>query len=170
MNTQNWVHIDFEYQIGDQVSAGSVNMNVDGSVTPKIFRIRAPDPGIPVIGDITRIILIMETTTAPEWNLFGDRAVLANGIVLRKTDGSYQNIFTVKDNSEFAAIMYDLDFLDFTRFASYGVKGRLTFAGQNKIGVAIRLDIGEDLELIIQDDLTSLIKFTVLAEGHVVVD
>jgi len=161
---------DFAYQIGDSVSAGSTNLNVDGSVTPQHFTIRAPDPGIPIVGDITRIILIMETDLISEWNKFGDQTALTNGLVLRKTDGTYQNIFNAKSNSELAAVMYDLDFLDAARFGVYGVKGRLSFGGQNKIGVVIRLEAGEDLELIVQDDLTGLTRLTVIAEGHVVVD
>ena len=50
---------------------------------------------------------------------------------------------------------------------TYGVKGRLTFGGQNKLGVVIQLGIDEDLEMIVQDDLTGLVDFRVVAEGHV---
>jgi hypothetical protein len=37
------------------------------------------------------------------------------------------------------------------------------------MGVAIRLGPGEDLEVLIQDDISSLVKFHLIAEGHVVV-
>lgn len=162
--------IDFPYQSGDSISAGSTHLNVDGSVTPQVFSIRAPDPGIPIVGDITRLIFILETATDPDWPDFGDLAALTNGIVLRKTDGTYHNIFNIKSNAEIAAIMYDFEKIDkIAQLGTYGLKGRLTFGGQNKIGVVVRLDIDEDLELIIQDDLTSLLDFRVIAEGHVVV-
>lgn len=161
--------VDKVYATSDVVGFGKINLAVNGAVTPQVFNIRAPDPGITVVGDITRIILTMETVTQPEWNLFGDIARLTNGIVFRKTDGTTQNIFNVKSNSELAGIMYDMDFLEFSRFASYGLKGRLTFGGQNKIGVVIRLEVDEDLELVIQDDLTGLTNFYVVAEGHVTV-
>ena len=49
-----------------------------------------------------------------------------------------------------------------------GFTARMTFAGQNKVGVAIRLPIGEDLEFIIQDDLTNIVTYEVVAEGHIV--
>lgn len=165
--------LDFAYQIGDQVSVGSTDLNVDGSVTPQIFNLRLPEPGLSIIGDITRIMLIMETTTAPGWDEFGDITIPAGfkGIVFRKTDGAYMNIGqAIKTNSELAAMMYDLDAIDQAKFSVYGIKGRLTFAGQSKIGVTIRLEPDEDLQIIIQDDLTSLQRFAVLAEGHVVTD
>lgn len=39
---------------------------------------------------------------------------------------------------------------------------------QDKHGVAIRLEADESLEIIVQDSLTSLTAFSVVAEGHVV--
>ena len=45
---------------------------------------------------------------------------------------------------------------------------RLTFAGMNKLGVAIRLNPGEDLQFLVQDDLSGITVLEVTAEGHVV--
>ena len=42
-------------------------------------------------------------------------------------------------------------------------------SGQQNIGVVQRLSVGEDLELIIQDNLTTITKLEVVAEGHIVV-
>jgi len=162
--------IDFPYQGGDSLSTGSTRMNVNGSVTPQKFSIRAPDPGIPIVGDITRLIFILETVGDTAWDAFGDLTALTNGVVLRKVDGTYQNIFNIKSNAEMSAIMFDIDRIDrISPQTTFGLKGRLTFGGQNKIGVVIRLDIDEDLEIIIQDDLRGLLDFRVIAEGHVVV-
>jgi len=49
-----------------------------------------------------------------------------------------------------------------------GFVARLTFAGQNKVGVAIRLPIGQDLEVLVQDDLEAITKLEIVAEGHIV--
>lgn len=166
--------VDQPYAIGDAVSVGSTDMRVDGSSTPVHFHIRHPDPGIGMTGDITRLLIVMETTAEPGWNEFGDIAALTRGVVLRKalSDGSYHNIFNAKKNSDFAALMYDWQNIDQAKFSVYGAKGRLTFGGQNKIGVVIRIEIDEDLEFIVQDDITSLgtiLRFTAIAEGHVTV-
>ena len=45
----------------------------------------------------------------------------------------------------------------------------MTFSGQDKLGVALRLNPGEDLQLIIQDDLRGLTSIEILAEGHEVI-
>lgn len=165
--------LDFAYSIGATCAAGSIDLNVNGSITPQLFSVRASDPGIPVTVDITRIILQCTCTTAVDLSKFGDIVGgITNGIVLRKTDGTYINIFNFKNNAEIAAAMFD-----FTPYVasnpSQGLDGftaRLTFAGQGKLGVALRLATGEDLELIVQDDLSSLTSFIIVAEGHVVID
>jgi hypothetical protein len=51
-------------------------------------------------------------------------------------------------------------------FGTDGIIGSLTFAGQNKIGVATRLEQGQSLEVLIQDNLSSLPSFKMVAEGH----
>lgn len=47
---------------------------------------------------------------------------------------------------------------------------RRSFGGQDKNGVVIRVDgdLGESLELLIQDDLTGLETFRIVVQGHVV--
>jgi hypothetical protein len=155
-----------------EVSVGSHDMTVAGSLaSPIVFSVRAGEQtDVPTTVDITRIILTCTDDTSVDFTKFCGGTTLTNGIVLRRTDGTTQNIFNAKSNIDLANIMYD-----FTVFSSSvgqqgidGFMGRLTFAGQNKMGVAIRLGPGEDLELLIQDDLTGLVSFEVIAEGHVV--
>jgi hypothetical protein len=47
----------------------------------------------------------------------------------------------------------------------------LTFSGPEKMGVAVRLPIGTDLEILVQDDLTAVTQdielLEVFAEGHI---
>ena len=64
--------------------------------------------------------------------------------------------------------MYDLNIYEAAKQGANGFIARLTFAGQDKMGVAIRLAINEDMEIIVQDDLSSLLKLTVVAEGSIV--
>jgi len=163
--------IDFTFQIGDKVSVGSSDLAVDGSSTSVTYTLRDPAPvGLDITGDITRIILVMECASACSWAEFGDLAALTNGLVLRRVDGVTQNIFNVKSNKDLANIMYDMDILVAAGPALVdGVKGRLTFGGQNKLGVVVRLAEGEDLEIIIQDNLSALTTFQIYAEGHIVV-
>lgn len=160
--------LDFEYQIGDQISVGSSDLAVDGSSTSVVYTVRDPEAGLTLTGDITRIILVMECATACSWAEFGDLTALTNGLVLRKTDSVYQNIFNVKSNKELANVMYDTDiFIAGGPAGVDGVKGRITFGGDSKIGTIIRLASGEDLELIVQDNIAGLTSFQVYAEGYI---
>ena len=165
--------IDSVFPVGSIVAAAVTNMNVDGSSTHKYFGLRGtnqPDP-INVYFDVTRIIFSCTSTNAVDLSKFADIAGgITNGLVLRKKNGTYKNIFNLKTNQEIAGIMFD-----FTPYAATnpvqgqnGFVSRLTFAGQEKIGVVIRLAPGEDLEFIVQDNLSTITKFEVMAEGHIV--
>jgi hypothetical protein len=163
--------IDFEFQIGDTVASFNRNLNVNGSVTPQIYNIQVGSNATQSI-DITRIMISMITATAVDLLKFGDLAKLTRGCVLRRVDGYNNNIFNVKSNGEIANLCFD-----YTPYESInpsagqdGAKFRYTFAGQDKHGVAVRLAPGDELQLIIQDDLTGLTEFRIIAEGHFVVN
>jgi hypothetical protein len=165
--------VDFAYPVGSFVDFGIDNLNVDGSGTTRVFGLRGggTPPGVDLEADITRIILTCQTTNSVDLSKFGDIVGgITNGLVLRRRDGIYRNIFNVKDNQEISNLMFDFNTFDANNInqGRNGFIGRLTFAGQNKLGVTIRLGAGEDLELLVQDDLSTLLKFTVIAEGHIV--
>lgn len=164
--------LDFEFAIGSFVSVGITNMNVDGSVTPQIFGIRNPTgQDVPLVVDITRIMFKCLTSSAVDLSQFGDIAGgLLRGIVIRRVDGDYQNIFNAKTNADIKLISFDYDPEVAGGAQQDGFTARLTFAGQNKFGAVVRLASDEDLQVIIQDDLTSLVDFEMIAEGSEVVD
>ena len=145
------------------------DLNVVGSLAaPVVFEFAN---GSDIDIDLTRIIFTIVSTDPALYNEFGDIALLTNGVVLRKrnADGTYFNIANIKSNGQWKAIMYDVDFFDPTHpLAVNAVVGRLTFAGQNKIGVTIRIANTEALELVVQDDLSTLIAFIIVGEGHYV--
>jgi hypothetical protein len=147
-------------------------MSVNGSSTNQIFKIRGTEGqvDVPITLDITRIIAIMDTDTVPQWTDFGDIAGgLTVGCQLRVVNGVTTNIHNVKSNEEIAARCYDLATLtSVIPTGSNGIWFRMTFAGPDKHGVAIRLEVDESLEYIVSDDLTGLLSFKVIAEGHVV--
>lgn len=140
--------------------------------SPVIYSVRAGEQtDIPVEVDITRLIFTCTSATASDFTNFCGITSLTNGLVLRRTDGTQSNIFNVKSNLDLANIMYDFQIFlsSIGQQGIDGFMGRLTFGGQNKMGVVIRLGPGEDLELLVQDDITGLTTFSVIAEGHVTV-
>jgi hypothetical protein len=99
---------------------------------------------------------------------FGGRIALVNGIALRKNIPTAGNIhlWNCKTNGELGELSFDKSYDDKAPAGVYGFSSRLTYAGQSKHGVAIKLDPGEAVELLIQDDLTLLLTFTIMVEGH----
>ena len=145
------------------------DLNVDGSVTPQTFVISPP---LDVQIDITRVMFQMITDTEPDFGKFGDLAVLTNGLVMRTVNGGISNLFNVKSNAELVNLMYDVTFYDTSHPGQgvYGLGGRLTYGGQNKHGVTIRLGQNQSLQVIVQDNLEDLADFHMIAAGHVVTD
>lgn len=158
------------YPISTQVTFSNADLGVDGSVTPVAFKLRTGSPSIPSLVDITRIILTCTTSTAVDLNKFGDLAALAVGLVFRLDIADAYTLGNAKTNKDLAGFSYD-----FTPWVAsnpgQGIDGftmRMTFAGQNKIGVALRVDSTENVELLVQDDLTGLVTFNAIVEGHLV--
>jgi hypothetical protein len=145
-------------------------MNVDGSSTPQTFSIGG---SLLAQLDITRILFQMTTSTAPEWDEFGDIEVDATfrGIQCRLVNGTTTDLWNAKTNGELANLMYDMTvFLGSAGLTKDGIAGRMTYAGQNKHGVTLRISANEALEIIIQDDLRGLDSLSVIACGHFVTD
>ena len=163
--------LDFAFPDGSFLDFTNRHMNVDASSTPQTFGLRgiSPQP-IGETFDITRIIFVIITSTIPEATDFGDITNgLTNGLMFRKRDGTYNNYFNVKDNMELASMMFDLRVYEEAKtFDVNAVVGRMTWAGQNKIGIALRIPPGVDVEFILSDNYSTLLDFFIIAEGHIV--
>ena len=100
--------LDFAYAVGSQITNGITNMNVNGDVTPQVFSLRASDPGLPTIVDVTRLMFLCTTADTVDLSTFGDIAGgLTKGIVIRRRDGTYNNILNAKTNGDLEGFMFD---------------------------------------------------------------
>lgn len=169
----NTVNMDMPLNFGF-LSASTVvqqvthDLNVDGSGTRQTFSI-----GSPLTGrlDITRLLIQMTTTAVPEYIEFGDLTALTRGCVMRVVNGNINNLWNVKSNAELANLMFDFTIYDAEKsFNVNGIAGRMTYAGPEKHGVVLRINSGEAIELIVQDNLSGLLSFRIIACGHIVVD
>lgn len=163
--------LDFAYAAGATITNGITDMSVNGSVTPQVFGLRVSDPGLPLTVDVTRLMFVATTVNPVDLSKFGDIVGgLTNGIQIRKRDGMFNNIFNAKTNADLASYMFDFNVNTATNPAQGqdGFLGRLTFSGQNKMGVTVRVGPDEDIECIIQDDLSTLTSFSIICEGSVV--
>ncbi len=162
--------LDSDFAVGDTVGTGIINMAVDGSTTTQVFSLRGADPGIQAIADISRMMISCITETAINLTDFGDIAALVKGVLIRRADGTYQNLFNFKDNISMKKEMFDWDNLDDTNPGQglHGFSGRLTF---EKLGSVIRVGPDEDIEVLIQDDLTvdgTIQRFNIKFQGNIV--
>ena len=88
--------------------------------------------------------------------------------MFRHTNGTKQNVWVARSNRDLAVLAYDWTPYTASNLAQ-GIDGfswRLTFGGQEKLGVALRVGQDDNLELIVQDDLRVLTNLCIMLEGH----
>lgn len=164
--------IDFDYIVGSLVDERSINLAVDGSVTPQVFEI-APPAGLKY--ELTRSINRMSFTSSSFTDVdFGDitngltRGVIVQGDVESVIFGtSTRTIANWKTNGDMKDDMYDVDDNPKAGPSLSGQKGRWTFT---RAGVVFSLhgNQGHKGRVIIQDDLaTNLADFRVKMQGKV---
>lgn len=149
----------------------NIPVGVNGASTPQIFRVSPLYMSNSVSWDITNIIFHIEDDAAMDDWKFGGLDALANGIVIRKKDGEYQHIFNAKTNGHLIDHCQSATYSLKTGGGGYGFRALKAIGGQANSGVVIRLSAqsSDELQVIVQDDLTALQDFHVVAIGHLVV-
>lgn len=140
----------------------STAMNIDGSVTPVIFSVRAGS--IPT--DIIRYLIGITDNLAMDNSKFGGIAALTNGLVFRVYNGYQKTVFCFKTNGEIKNFSFDAVYDDRAGAGLFGFYSRISFGGQDKHGVVMRISGTDVLQWVVQDDLTALSSLTVTAQGH----
>jgi hypothetical protein len=158
--------IDQEMQINSAVAGVETNMNVDGSSTTQVFQIGPVGVGSTLVVDITRIMGHILDSTVMDDSKFGGITALTNGVVLRHNNSVIHNIWNVKSNADLALLCYDFRYADNAPGGQYACNFRNTYGGQGAHGVVLELQPGDYLEVLIQDDLTGLDQFNMMAQGH----
>ena len=163
------VPLDYAYTTEGGCTLQNVNMNIDGSTTHAEFEV---SPKAPYAWDITRMFVSMIMSSAGDDGEFGDIVGgIDKGVYLRKDDSdTSQNIANIKINGDLRLEGYDVTYT--TRsggLGSYGLASRITFSGQDKAGVVIRLsgNSSDRFEAVVRDDLSSIGLFRIKVQGHV---
>ena len=152
---------------GSVIQSFTRDLNVNGSVTPQRFSIFGSGaPNVQI--NLVRLVWTSLTTDAVDYSKFGDIVGgLTNGMILQgvPASGDPSNQFVIKTNA-------DLDNLtggDFKVSAASnpaqgqdGFTARYTFGGKDKHDVIPPINIGDRLDIIIQDNLTTLLLFYLL--------
>lgn len=160
--------LDNSYAIGEAVIDVLTSMNVTGTLAaPKSYKIA---PLVTEIFHITSLQLAMTHGTAGDNGLFGNLTALTNSVVLRKYDGlttTFETIAVWKSNGDIVVDGFEIAYASRSGGGgAYGTNAKWETA--NLSGAIIQLDgsNGDYLEILIQDDLSTLDDFIMHAQGH----
>jgi len=154
--------IDFVFPSGSIGLVINTNMAVDGSTTPRIFKVQAG--ATPIL--LRRIIMTITDQTSMDDAKFGGIPALSNGVIFRIVDSFQKSIFNFKTNGDFRQWGYDLDYADKAPAGFFGASSRITFGGKEKHGTILKLSGADELQIVVQDDLTDLDTFRISAQGN----
>jgi hypothetical protein len=160
---------DVAHTTAAEVEIGNINLNINGSVTPVVFEV-GPLVGSGDKWDITRMQGAIRDATAMDDGLFGGVTALTNGVYFRRNNGTAKNLFNIKTNGDIRLRSDEANYAAKAKSGEYGISFTRTWAGQENSGVTLRLDSadGDTFQAIVQDDLTGLIEFNIIIQGHVV--
>ena len=138
-------------------------MACDCSVTPKYFTLKAPK-GIQF--DFHTITVGMKDLLFMGASFFGSIAQLDNGLVFRQMNGEYTNHWVIVNNTGFLEMGFNVQSVGDK--VGYGLVATKNYLNTN--GAVIRIDgrIGDELQVIVQDDISAMDSLAVVAIGHVV--
>jgi hypothetical protein len=156
--------------INTEIFNVNFDLNVSGALTRQSFRFPTGAVTPPPISlDVTQVRFTMIVDSEPSDELFGNIAALTRGLSARhhRQDGINQ-LATMRNNLSMA-VLGNLEYGDKAGGTDYSVRTRFLFGGQANAGVVLRIEPGDYLELIVQDDLTSIVFFHAIAIGHLVV-
>jgi len=142
------------------------DMTVNGSLTPQIFTFRTGTASV----DVTRILLTGLDSSSMDFSTFLGQAALTNGFAFSVVNGFQKTIFNFKTNRDIAQFCYDVNLEARAPSGQYGLSARISFAGTDKHGVALRLSGDDVLQWIVQDDLTGAVALRASVQGHKVVN
>ena len=103
---------------------------------------------------------------------FGGIAAITKGIVIRRKNSVYFNTINAKTNGELDLKGFVVKYDPKAPSGVYGMTATKTYNSQQGAGCAILVDgdKNEELQIIIQDNLTGLTSFRAIAIGHFVTD
>ena len=159
--------IDRDFLLGDSVEQVTSNIKVDGSITPVSFKL-TPDGD--EVWHIVRFLIGMVHDSAADDSKFGDRSALEKGCVFRAYDGStglFRTYTVWKTNFDIKMDMFDLVYTDKAGAGNFGTNGRGSIDIATGATPKISGANGDYLELLVQDDLTGLIRFNLKGQGHI---
>ena len=144
------------------LNSSNDNMNIDGSITPVEFSISPPTGEVWRIASWSLYIQDSGTFDADKW---GNGITLTNGLMpVMNINGTDYNLldFSIKSSGDLSSICDGLQHLTF------GVGDEIITAEWDftKNGQYVRLTENDSLKLVVNDDLTGLVRQHTTIKGY----
>jgi len=161
--------VDSVFSSGVQFCEATTNLAVDGSTTAQVFRV-SPRNLTNVTWSISSISGSILDQSAMDDSKFGGIPELDRGVLLRFHNGETNNLSSIRNNSDFKLFGYKVEYSAKAPAGYYGLSFIKNFGGDQNNGSIIRLnsDTEDELQVIVQDDLSDLDLVQVMIHGHVV--
>ena len=143
-------------------NGGSADMNVNGSVTPVVFSASPPAGEVWRIASWSLYVQDGGTFDAEKW---GNGITMTNGLlpILNIGGTDYDMLeFTIKTSGDLSSVCDGLNHL------AFGTGDEIVTAEWDFIskGQYVRLTENDSIKLVVQDDLTGLVKQYSLIKGY----
>lgn len=157
--------LDYAYPLDSIGHKATDQLAVDGS-TPVTFSLK---PSSTSAWHITGLLFSLVDNVAMDDSLFGGITALTKGVLIRKKDGNYLNLFNIRSNADFQITCQSTAYADKPPSGLYGFRAYKGFQVQQGIVIEIDGSTADELQVIIQDNLSALSSFKIGVIGHVVV-
>lgn len=146
------------------VIRGSIEMNIDASVTPVTFKWFPRSANIPL--HIQYGIIKMINQTEPDDSKFGDIAAIINGLIVRRENGIITNYGTYSNNSDFAEFGADVKYSDKAGGGAFSTT--IIFEMKKIFGTVIEMNpsLPDMFYSIAKDNFSGLLRFRFSILGH----
>ena len=159
--------IDHAFTTAASVCFGEWNFaTANGSTTPVTFKICPP---IGCDFYICAITITISDGTAGDISKFGGITKLAKGIVIRRVDGNVTTFGLISNNGGFKQYGYEVEYND--RAGAGGLYSVEVFKDIRKVNgspVVLYGATADELQILVQDNLTGLTEMTCVLHGYIV--
>lgn len=147
-----------------QVVRGSIDLNIDGSVTPKSFKFQMRQCIIPI--HILSVKVTMQHAAAADDGKFGGIAELLNGLYFRIVNTQNINLGIYKNNQDFKDRGGEVIYTQKAPAGTYATE--MIYDLKGVFGQILKIDpVKSDYFYgLVRDDLTGLNKFIISLIGH----
>lgn len=143
---------------------GSIDMNINGAVSPQSFICQIRDSIVPI--DVTAVSIGIVHATAADDSLFGDISALGNGLFFRQYNSRITNFGNFKANGDFFNYGGEITYSDKAGGGEFSTN--IDFFIRDVYGVVVRLDpmLNDKFLSQVRDDLSALSRVRISLKGH----